>query len=219
MNVDAILSGVNSAGVDYILIGGMNFLLRHSPELTFDVDIWVEDSQVNLERLNGALKQLKAEWGRTEKEWGPVPGEWTWLRRQAVYCLTTEHGALDIFREVRGLAGKYDDCRARAVQSTTSTGVSFNGLADEDMLTCQEALPESERKGKRVEILRTALNRGGGDFLKDEPEDLKKREELKRDRMYDPVQRWKHIQETITWAEANLPPEKRRNRPRTRSDS
>jgi len=43
---------------------------------------------------------------------------------------------------------------------------------------------------------------------------LKRREEEKRDRAYDPVQRWRQIQETITWAEANLPPERRRNRPR-----
>ena len=42
----------------------------------------------------------------------------------------------------------------------------------------------------------------------------KQNEEAKRDRMYDPVQRWKHIQETITWAEANMPPHLRRNRPR-----
>ena len=44
--------------------------------------------------------------------------------------------------------------------------------------------------------------------------DLKSKEEVKRDRNYDPVLRWKHIQETITWAEANLPPHLRRNRPR-----
>jgi hypothetical protein len=41
----------------------------------------------------------------------------------------------------------------------------------------------------------------------------KKEEELKRERMYDPVLKWKHLQETIAWAEANLPPEKRRNTP------
>jgi hypothetical protein len=45
-------------------------------------------------------------------------------------------------------------------------------------------------------------------------EDLKSLEEAKRERAYDPVKRWQHIQATITWAEANLPPEKRRNRPR-----
>ena len=48
---------------------------------------------------------------------------------------------------------------------------------------------------------------------------LKQQEEAKRDRVYDPVQRWRQIQETITWAEANLPPHRRRNRPRTRPDA
>ncbi len=32
--------------------------------------------------------------------------------------------------------------------------------------------------------------------------------------MYDPILRWKHIQETIIWAEANMPERLRRNRPR-----
>ena len=46
---------------------------------------------------------------------------------------------------------------------------------------------------------------------------LKREEERKRDAAYDPAQRWIHIQQTITWAEANLPPHLRRNRPRTHS--
>ena len=46
---------------------------------------------------------------------------------------------------------------------------------------------------------------------------LKAEEERKRDAAYDPAQRWQHIQQTITWAEANLPPHLRRNRPRTRT--
>ena len=44
---------------------------------------------------------------------------------------------------------------------------------------------------------------------------LKKEEERKREAAYDPAARWRHIQQTITWAEANLPPHLRRNRPRT----
>jgi hypothetical protein len=44
---------------------------------------------------------------------------------------------------------------------------------------------------------------------------LKQQEERKREAAYDPVKRWQHIQQTITWAEANLPPRLRRNRPRT----
>ncbi len=52
----------------------------------------------------------------------------------------------------------------------------------------------------------------------DEFSRLKAEEERKRAAAYDPAQRWQHIQQTITWAEANLPPHLRRNRPRTRDD-
>jgi hypothetical protein len=43
-------------------------------------------------------------------------------------------------------------------------------------------------------------------------------EERKRDRMYDPALRWKHMMEFLAFAEANLKPEFRRNRPRWRDE-
>ena len=46
-------------------------------------------------------------------------------------------------------------------------------------------------------------------------DEIKRREEKKREQAWNPVERWKVIQKTIAWAEANLPPEQRRNRPRT----
>ena len=157
VNVDAILEACHHEQVDYLLIGGMNFLLRHRPELTFDVDLWVRDTSVNLERLNRALRRLGAAWGPTESAWRPVPDDWHWLERQAVFCLTTEHGAVDIFRDVRGLEGRYDECRARAVALTTAAGMAFLGLSDQDMLTCQEALPPGQRHERRMAVLREAL--------------------------------------------------------------
>jgi hypothetical protein len=60
------------------------------------------------------------------------------------------------------------------------------------------------------EILR-ALNDSQIDYLLSQ---LKAAEERKRDAAYDPRQRWLHLQQTITWAEANLPPHLRWNRPR-----
>lgn len=44
-------------------------------------------------------------------------------------------------------------------------------------------------------------------------------EEAKRDRNYNALERWKHIQAQIKWAEEQLPPEQRRNRPRWASYS
>ena len=159
MNVDAILRALHDEQVDYLLIGGMNFLLRHEPELTFDVDVWVADSDENLKRLNRALRALGAAWGPTETTWAPVPEDSAWLRRQMVFCLTTRDGALDVFRDVRGLEGRYTECRNAAIRGRTASGVAFAGLSDADMLACQEALPEAQRKVRRMATLRAALRR------------------------------------------------------------
>lgn len=72
MNIDKILQTLADYQVDYLLIGGVNFLLRHEAELTFDVDIWVGDTASNLKKLNDALIALEAAWGPSEKEWAPV---------------------------------------------------------------------------------------------------------------------------------------------------
>ena len=146
MNVDEILSALNEEQVDYLLIGGMNFLIRHLPELTFDVDIWVREEAGNLARLNRALRRLGAQW----------------LETQGVFCMTTQHGALDIFREVRGLEGRYAECKGRSVPSKTAAGTAFSALSDEDMLACQEALPPGQRKARRVEVLQQAIRRAKG---------------------------------------------------------
>jgi hypothetical protein len=157
MNVDRMIEEFNAARVDYLLIGGMNFLLRHLPELTFDVDFWVEDSPENLLRLNAALRALGASWGPTEELWKPVPETSDWLRRQTVYCLTTQFGAVDIFREVRGLEGRYAECKCAAVHAQTASGVPYSGLSDQHMLDTQLALEENDRKPNRIAVLKRAL--------------------------------------------------------------
>lgn len=157
MNVDRILQEFNAAEVDYILIGGMNFLLRHIPELTFDVDLWVEDSPANLARVNKALRALSAEWGPTEQLWKPVPDRPEWLNSQGIFCVTTAHGAVDIFRSVRGLEERYAECKAAAVTGQTATGISYCGLSDKHMLETQLALDEAQRKENRIKVLRRAL--------------------------------------------------------------
>src|SRR6185503_16750956 len=112
------------------------FLLRHSPELTFDIDVWVRDDATNLERVHRALERLGAEWGASDKDWRKVSGDWHWLQRQGCFCMTTEHGALDVFRDVRGLEGRYDECRHAATENATASGTPFPSLSDEHMLAC-----------------------------------------------------------------------------------
>ena len=157
MNIDLILSEMNTARVDYLLIGGVNFLLRHNGPLTHDVDVWVNDSDENLVRVISALRSLNAEWGPTDATWGPIRGDIAWLKSQAVFCLLTSAGSLDIFRDVRGLEGQYTDCRKRATPAETAGGVHFLALSDADMLQTQLVLKPTEQKQDRISALRRAL--------------------------------------------------------------
>ena len=66
MNINDILQTFNASEVEYLLIGGMNFLLRHEPVLTYDIDFWIWDTAANLARCDTALRQLDAAWGLPE---------------------------------------------------------------------------------------------------------------------------------------------------------
>ena len=81
MNVDRILATMNDCQVEYILIGGMNFLLRHEPILTFDVDLWIDDQEANCRRCERALETLEAEWGESDSDWRKVAERRTRLAR------------------------------------------------------------------------------------------------------------------------------------------
>ena len=153
MNVDLILRMFGDLGVEYLLIGGMDFLLRHEPVLTYDIDLWIRDTPENLVRCDTALQKLDAEWGATEQEWRPVATQPGWLIRQSVFCLTSPSGAIDIFRTVTGLPS-WEECNARAYAGTTAGAAAYRGLCDEDMLACQLALPVEQRRQSRIEALR-----------------------------------------------------------------
>ena len=157
MNVDCILQTCNVCGLRYLLIGGMNYLLRHKPVLTFDVDLWVDPAADNLTRCEKALAELEAEWGRTETDWGKVSEKPAgWLKGQGVFCLSSPQGSIDIFLSVAGLRD-WSVSRKSAVKARTASGVEYLGLCDADMLSCQMALPSGERKLERIATLKAAL--------------------------------------------------------------
>lgn len=158
MNIDHMLITLGGHDVRFLVLGGINFMLRHQPVLTFDLDVWVRPDQCNLARCEAALAALDAQWGETEATWGPVvkraPG---WLGHQAVYCMICDHGALDIFMAVKGL-GEWDASYGDSVELRTAAGAVCRGLSDLDMLRCQQVLPEAERKLDRIRALEKALH-------------------------------------------------------------
>ena len=157
MDVDRILRTFHNAGVEYVLICGMNFFLVHKPVATFDVDLWIADEVNNRAKVHDALTELKAEVSFSTKGDDlalveDLPSS-AWLERAAVFCLNSPHGAIDIFRSVRGLEPDYQTLRGRFVRRATPSGVPFQSLPDDLMIAYQLALPEPERKRDRLRAL------------------------------------------------------------------
>lgn len=159
LNIDDILRALNEADADYLLLGGVNFLLNHEFISTEDLDIWIRDEHDNHSKVTKAAQAMGATWGPSEADWKPVPDDPKWLTRQTVFCLVTKHGAVDVFRNVLGLDDGYDACKARSLRRTTPLGASYWSLSDEDMLRCQLALTDRDRKLDRIRKLQEAIAR------------------------------------------------------------
>ena len=157
MDVEHILHTLNQHSVEYILIGGMNFLFNHSGPITYDVDIFVNDTSANLIELNFALQDLHCEWGESEDKWGPISSDPNWLKAQTAVCLTSPFGPLDIYRKVRSLDDGFDACKSRAELRSMPNGDFYFSLCDEDMLGCELAAEVSERNTSRIDALKKSI--------------------------------------------------------------
>jgi hypothetical protein len=160
LNFREIFRRLNEENARWPLAGGMNVFLQHGHDLTQDVDIFIEATSANFAAVNRALRRMNAAWGATSDNWKPVPEDPNWLARQSVICMTTQLGFLDIFTSLPGIDETYDQVWRRAFIGDIS-GVAFRGLCNADMLACQKALPENERKLDRIRLLeRTLAARG-----------------------------------------------------------
>ncbi len=151
----AIFQVMNSHAVQYLLIGGLNYFLRHRPVSTQDVDLFVESSRDNLTRCEAALSELDAEWGKVDDDWSPTrlkPNGW--LAGQSVFCMLTSRAPLDIFLSVPGITS-FAEANARAALVVTRDGINIRCISTTDLLACQMALPEHQRRQDRVNHLMT----------------------------------------------------------------
>lgn len=148
---------LNENQVEFILIGGMNYFLHFRPVTTQDIDIWISPTLENIARCELAMNLIEAEWGRNDTDWGPTfekpPG---WLQSQNVYCLLTSCGMVDIFKRVLGLA-PFKTCWDRAESICLKESIFYRSLSAKDMLACQLAIPEENRRNERVAHLRKIL--------------------------------------------------------------
>jgi predicted nucleotidyltransferase len=103
----ATLECLNSAGVDFIVVGGVAAILHGSARFTLDLDIVYGRSRPNLERLVLALAPHRP-YLRGAPPGLPFLWDISTLKRGLNFTLTTQLSDLDLLGEVAG-GGGYDD--------------------------------------------------------------------------------------------------------------
>jgi predicted nucleotidyltransferase len=137
-NPAAILATLERHGVRYVLIGGLAANAHGVRRTTRDVDVIVERTSANLERLAAAARELEVGSpviDSTLRELDPLdPGD---LARAANVSLDTREGELDIMNEALG-APPFDQLASRAV-TVEVFGTRVAVVALDDLIALKDA--------------------------------------------------------------------------------
>jgi predicted nucleotidyltransferase len=112
LDVERILAGLTSHGVDFVVIGGVAAVLHGSAIFTQDVDVCFADDETNLHALGKALNELDARLRGVDEGLPFVPDAAT-LRRVQLLTLDTSAGPLDVQLAPAG-SPPYDRLRRNA---------------------------------------------------------------------------------------------------------
>lgn len=123
-NFGRILSDLNSAAVDYVIIGGLAVISHGVVRATRDVDAIVAEDDDNLARI----AELVDRWGATRPDGSELPEGW--VRAGRTLNLSTPHGEVDMLSE--GSVGQtYEElARRSAVRHIDGVPAQVVSLAD-----------------------------------------------------------------------------------------
>ena len=155
-----LISVLDRAGVDFVVVGGLAATAHGSPRLTLDVDVVYARTEKNYDRIVRALKPLKPYLR------GAPPGlpfEWSaeTLRSGLNFTLTTTAGSLDILGEIVG-GGRYKDLRPHSTVMRIF-GRDVRVLNLDALVRAKRAAgrPKDLEAIAELEALREEMERGG----------------------------------------------------------
>jgi hypothetical protein len=102
-----LLSKLNSAGVEYIVVGGVAARLHGSPLTTDDLDVCCPMDEANMAKLIRAIGGLEPKF-RFHPRLPPLPQTAKELSKFRNLNLITTHGKFDVLGEITGI-GNYAD--------------------------------------------------------------------------------------------------------------
>ncbi len=159
-----MLTALQEAGVQFVLVGGMAAILHGDVGVTIDLDVVPEREPENLDRLAIALRTLEARI-RTEGAPEGLPfdcsgGFFRNLALDSILNLTTPAGDLDLTFRPSGTEG-YRDLRRDAIEIEAADGVSILVASLADVIRSKEAAGR-EKDRTALPRLRRLLDRTRG---------------------------------------------------------
>ena len=155
-----LISALDRAGVDFVVVGGLAATAHGSPRLTLDVDVVYARTDENYDRIVRALKSLKPYLR------GAPPGlPFAWsaetLRGGLNFTLTTTAGSLDLLGEIVG-GGRYKDLRPHSTVMRIF-GRDVRVLNLDALIRAKRAAgrPKDLEVIAELEALREEMERGG----------------------------------------------------------
>lgn len=145
----AALRALRSAGVEFVLIGGVAARLHGSPSLTRDVDICYSRASDNVERLASVLNALHARLRGVDDD-APFLLDARTLLAGANFTFTTDVGDLDLLALPAGVEG-YDEL-ARSAESVDLGDISVLVSTLDDLIRMKTAAGRAKDRAE-VEIL------------------------------------------------------------------
>lgn len=129
LGLAALLRGLDAAGVEFVVVGGIAAIAHGSPRFTRDLDIVYAVDEANLRRLSHVLLNLNAKLLGVMEDVPFVPDARA-LRQVQLLTLDTDEGRLDIMVQPDGSRG-YEQLRAGSIEAIVDgTAVRVAGLDD-----------------------------------------------------------------------------------------
>jgi uncharacterized nucleotidyltransferase DUF6036 len=159
LDVREMLQRLVSAGVDFVVIGGIAVLLHGYPRNTRDLDIAFAHDAGNLKALGGVLVDLSARLRGVDTDVPFVPDERT-LQGVELLTLETSAGWLDVQRRTPGVAS-YERLRRRA-ERIDLDGFSVLVASPDDLIAMKRAAgrPQDQLDIAALEAIKRLRERG-----------------------------------------------------------
>ena len=129
-----LLQLLNEFQVEYLIVGGFAVMKYGEPRYTKDLDVWIENSAPNSQKLVQALKRF----GAPLDQDGITPE--TFTNKQVVYQIGIAPVRIDILTEITGV--KFVDAWKKRVASTFF-GVPVHFISFDDLVANKRALGRS----------------------------------------------------------------------------